>query len=45
LDDIEILFISGYATAGPKGESGPSGRDGKKIKINQIELFLYNFAI
>jgi len=24
-------FNLGYASAGPKGESGPPGRDGKKI--------------
>jgi hypothetical protein len=34
---FKIILILGYATAGPKGEPGPSGRDGKKIKKNLIE--------
>ena len=29
------LLILGYATAGPKGEAGPSGRDGKKENLSR----------
>jgi hypothetical protein len=33
----KLFKFLGYATAGPKGEPGSNGRDGKKIKTNLIE--------
>jgi len=32
-----MIKLVGYATAGPKGEPGLSGRDGKGIRTNQIQ--------
>lgn len=40
-----MIFIAGFATAGPKGEPGPSGRDGRKIIITLIRQSRWFFLI
>lgn len=45
---LKLFFIKGYATAGPKGEPGPSGRDGKTKTTNKLYgymSFIFSFQL